>query len=234
MKMMDMTGKRFGRLLVVGLERRRVGKRIRIYWTCHCDCGETVSVESSNLRSLRTNSCGCLQRELSTIQATKHGQSRSALYHIWYGMIMRCTNPNDRAFKNYGGRGITVYPAWLSSFEAFARDMGPRPSPEYSIDRIDNDGNYEPENCRWATRRQQGRNRRGLIRVNYQGKTVCLKEAAEAAGIEYKLAHDRIFSLGWSVDDALSIPAKPGSRNSRWKREYNREKQRWETVPREQ
>jgi hypothetical protein len=158
---------RFGRLQVVGLSHR--GKRGRIHWHCICDCGAKTTVSGENLSGKHTQSCGCLQPERARETKTRHGHTvgyeHSPEYVCWRKMIQRCCNPNDPSFKWYGGRGITVCDHWLNSFENFLADMGLRPSgttgrrATYSIDRIDNDGNYEPANCKWSTAKEQMNNR---------------------------------------------------------------------------
>jgi hypothetical protein len=152
----DLTGLRFGRLLVTGRgENTAVGQA---RWICSCDCGKETLVHGYSLRGGLSNSCGCLQR-LKTSTANKtHGQTKTSLYRIWAGMFTRCYDKNHRTYKWYGGRGITVCPRW-KSFENFSADMGPRPG-NLTLDRINNDGNYELSNCRWASVKEQNTNRR--------------------------------------------------------------------------
>lgn len=158
----DMTGQRFGRLVV--LVRAPIAHR-HVYWQCLCDCGTVVNVRTDALRSGKTNSCACLQRETATKHGQAHGHRGTPEYGAWVSMKGRCLRSSHQAFHNYGGRGITIYASWIDDFAAFFAEVGPRPSPDHSLDRINNDGNYEPGNVRWATRSQQMKNRRrGLKR----------------------------------------------------------------------
>lgn len=213
MKPRDISGQRFGRLVAICREPRRVNGRMRTFWACRCDCGQRHTVAVESLASGNTTSCGCFQREVTAAQFVTHGRSKTRLHRIWSGMITRCTNPNDNAFHNYGGRGISICAAWRNSFEAFARDVGEPPSARHSIDRWpDKDGNYEPGNVRWATPQEQGRNRRGLIEIDFQGRRMCLMEAAELAGLAYATVYSRIVKHGWPLEQALSVPAVVGQK----------------------
>lgn len=151
----DISGKRFGRLTAIKLFLVRGGKHI---WIFRCDCGIEVTARKSHVLSGGTKSCGCLKREESVKRFTTHGMTGATEYNIWMSMLARCNNPKHSAYKNYGGRGINVCRRW-SKFENFYADMGPRPKAR-TLDRIDNDGNYEPSNCRWTTWKQQASNRR--------------------------------------------------------------------------
>lgn len=161
-KKLNLMGQRFGRLVVI----KEVGrdKHKKVLWACVCDCGNINIVGSTTLKSGNTKSCGCLQRD----RTTTHGKHRTPEYRVWAGMLQRCTNPNDSSCKNYGGRGIMVCVRWFK-FENFIEDMGKRPAPELTLERINNDKGYSPENCKWATRTEQRRNTRP--RKNKTGAT---------------------------------------------------------------
>jgi hypothetical protein len=156
-RLIDLTGERFGRLVVLALcsERSRWRKAI---WLCRCDCGAECIVVGKELRSGRSRSCGCFRREVSRKRMTTHGHSRTRVYRCWCAMLQRCFYPNGQAYSRYGGRGITVCERWRN-FVNFLADMGEPPRGK-SLDRIDNDKGYSPENCRWATHAQQNLNRR--------------------------------------------------------------------------
>ena len=163
MKPLDMTGHKVNRLTV--LSREPNAKDGSAMWLCRCDCGNLFVANGKNIRNNHTQSCGCLQRERSSESSVTHGKTRTRLHNVWKTMRQRCTNPNRRNFKNYGGRGICVCEEW-DSYEAFYDHVSQLPhfgEPGYSIDRINNDGNYEPGNVRWATASEQQRNKRRKV-----------------------------------------------------------------------
>lgn len=155
--MVDLTGQKFGRLTAIKPTEKRCGHCIG--WECHCDCGNRCIVGSAMLRIGNTQSCGCLHKEGLAKRNTKHGMSRTKMYWTWGDMVSRCKNLQHHAYKNYGGRGISVCDRWLK-FENFLKDMGEKPNPMLTLERINNDNNYEPKNCKWATRKEQRNNQR--------------------------------------------------------------------------
>jgi len=166
----DLVGRRFGRLVVVS--RSVANKWSQACWLCRCDCGTDVTVPHYRLRHGGAKSCGCARREAASRVAatngravTTHGMSQAPEYSVWLGMKTRCYNSGDHSFSNYGGRGISICERWLHSFENFYVDMGPRPNSYYQIDRINNDGNYESENCRWVFPTINRRNQRILTQM---------------------------------------------------------------------
>lgn len=205
----DLIGRRVGRLRVISLLPRR-GKSERTY-ICLCRCGTTKEVPRSHLRSHGTRSCGCLHRDKSSARLTRmsttHGLSGTPTYRSWTNMLSRCHNKNNKAYMHYGQRGIVVCKRWCSSFEMFLRDMGERPE-GMSLDRIDNNGDYRPKNCRWASTKTQSRNTRTTLRLSFQGRTMCLADWAETLDVSYGTLRSRLLH-GWSTEDALSKPIRP-------------------------
>jgi hypothetical protein len=183
------------------------GKRLVL---CRCPCGNEFVAELANVRSGHTRSCGCRRREAARARHQEHGQSRpgamnAAEYVVWCRMKSRCLAPTDGAYPRYGGRGITVCDRWRNSFENFLADVGPRPSPRHTLERIDNDGPYSPENCCWATPKEQGRNKRTNHLLTFQGETRCLTDWAESTGLRVSTLYRRLKN-GWSVERTLTTP----------------------------
>lgn len=188
-------GTRFGKLVVVAFHGKTPrGRR----WECRCDCGRTVLQSVKNL-NYGVQSCGCRQREIFTT----HGKSKHPAYQIWKHMLSRCLDPRDHSYPNYGGRGITVDPAWMR-LARFVEDMGPRPSLDHTLERIDNNGPYAPGNCRWATRTEQALNRRSNRLLTLNGRTLHLSEWADALGVNESTIRSRL-TRGWSVERALTV-----------------------------
>ena len=203
-------GQVFERLTCLAPAGRRGGHAL---WRCRCVCGHEITTRASSLFSGNSQSCGCLKRELTSLRSRTHGQSvrgqTTSEYWVWSAMIQRCENPRNKSYQNYGARGITVSSEW-KRFEAFHADMGPRPYAAATIERINNEGPYCKDNCKWGTRTEQSRNRRGRRIVTFRGEELPLSAAAELAGIPYHVARKRI-NRGWSVEKALTLECKrPG------------------------
>lgn len=195
----EYVGRRYGRLTIIGDGGRR-GKGIA-YVVCRCECGSEKTVRLVHLKSGITASCGCLHRD----RVTKHGLSHSATWNAWAMMVQRCVNPACDSFPRYGGKGITVCDRWLR-FENFLEDMGERP-PEMTIERVNGERGYSPENCRWATRKEQARNRSTNLLVEIGGVAKCVAEWAEEYGINRKCVYQRIRN-GWDPVDAITTPTR--------------------------
>jgi hypothetical protein len=198
----------FGRLLVIGaaFRTRRSGSRTDWQVVASCDCGAVDCYYLRNLTTGMTTSCGCTQKERTRQASLKHGMRKDPLYAVWNAMRDRCHNPNNGAYGRYGGRGIKVCERW-EQFENFFADMGQRPSPQHSIDRIDNNGDYCPENCRWATRNEQGKNKRNNILLTIDGETRHYTEWADLFGISRSTVLKRI-RKGWPDKDCLKPSRK--------------------------
>lgn len=203
MKFIDMTGEKYGKLLVVeyaGKTQRGIS-----LWKCKCDCGREVAVQSANLRNGHTKSCGCFRAEWCKENCTKHGLEHTRLYGIWTDMIHRCHNPENSSYERYGARGISVCEEWRNDVRVFydwAINNGY--SDDLTIDRVDNNGNYCPDNCRWATRVEQASNRRSNILITRNGETKTMKQWAISEGIPYQVVWQRIKKLGWDTERALT------------------------------
>jgi len=200
---MIFTGQKIGFLLV--LKRARNDRYGNNQWLCKCTCGALTVVAGSKLLSKHTRSCGCLRRELMREKQTVHGCSgvkESTEYRSWRAMRSRCLDAKNSFYANYGGRGIKICKRW-QKFENFFADMGYKPSSKHTLDRINNDGNYTPNNCQWATQHQQARNRRGNRLLTINGKTQCLTTWLENLGIARSTYYARL-RLGWSLSEALN------------------------------
>ena len=193
----DLTGRRFGRWLVLKeTDERKCGN---VMWLCKCDCGTIKTVSSNSLKKGKSLSCGCYNKDI----ITKHGMGRTRLHGIWGNIRYRCGNEKSIGAKNYINRGIKVCEEWANSFEAFAEwALANGYTDELTIDRIDNNGNYTPDNCRWTTAKEQGRNKRNNVHLTYNGETHCLSEWAEITNQPYTRLHQR-YSRGWNTKEIL-------------------------------
>lgn len=203
-KFPEMQQQRFGRWTALKYLGRIEGKSM---WLCCCDCGTSKSVLQTSLRSGKSQSCGCLNREL---HRTTHGLSGSKLQKAWHNMMYRCYNAARRDYKNYGGRGITVCDRWRASLSDFAADMGEPPTKRHSLDRIDNDGPYCPSNCRWATMREQRRNQRTSHLLTVGGKTQCVTDWARELGVRPETLFGRL-RLGWTAERVVTTQGRRSS-----------------------
>lgn len=202
--MEDLTGKRFGRLTVLGFDRVVPCKGgANYYWFCKCDCGKEISTAASGLRR-NVKSCGCLTKER---HPTKHNMSNTRLYGIWHSMIQRCENPNDNGYKLYGERNIKVCEEWHDSSTFFEWALNNGYKQGLSIDRIDYNGNYEPSNCRWADSITQANNTRRNHYLTIDGITHTIAEWARINGIPYKNVYKRI-AIGWNFERAVTEPIR--------------------------
>lgn len=201
----DITGKKFGKL--TALQRLHNNKGLA-KWLCVCECGNLVEVNCYNLNNGHTKSCGCLQKCKASMLNKTHGLTDTRLFHIWSNMKQRCYNKNAKKYPNYGHRGITVCDEWRNDFMNFydwAINSGY--SDNLTIDRIDVNGNYEPNNCRWATLQQQARNRRNTPMYTLNGVTRCLSEWCEIYNIKYHTVYNRIKKYNHSIKKALELEA---------------------------
>jgi hypothetical protein len=209
MALQELIGDRFGRLVVISRADNAANGAAR--WLSQCDCGGTTISVGASLRRGTSKSCGCLQREAAAKNAeaaravlNNDGVTKLPEYQIWAGMNHRCSNPEGRDYHRYGGRGITVCSEWATSFHAFYRDMGDRPSPRHSLDRKDVNGPYVKWNCRWATAIEQQNNKRNNRVVSYRGANITVAEAYRIASpaVQISTVRRRI-DRGWSIEEAL-------------------------------
>lgn len=197
-KIVDITGKIYGQLTVLSIDTMR-SSRVK-YWICKCNCGNTKSIVGYSLKRGSTKSCGCTQ-------GNRHGETIGGVhtkeYMAWARTKAKCQVKSHHAYKWYGGRGISMCKRWLDSYENFLSDMGRAPSKKHSLGRIDNDGNYEPSNCRWETHIQQVNNTRANRRIEYQNEIKTIAEWSRHLGMSYGLIRDRI-SKNWPLDKVFS------------------------------
>lgn len=205
----NLTGKQFGRLTVVSQSSGR-SKEGRLLWLCQCSCGNTKITDTKSLTTGKTKSCGCYSRDIHKQIFTKHGETHSKLYFVWNDMKSRCNDVNSRPYKDYGGRGIAVCNEWMSSYECFrdwALSSGYKNG--LTLDRIDVNNGYYPENCRWVTMKTQSNNKRNNRNITYNNETHTISEWSDITGINKTTLRLRL-NAGWSIKDALTIKPIPG------------------------
>lgn len=194
-KPQELISQRFGRLIVVSLNRKS-------YWNCLCDCGNSAIVRGNSLTMEVIKSCGCLRTESNKSRAKHNEWGKTKEYTTWSGIKDRCFNTNYKKYKDYGGRGITVCDRWIDSYDNFLKDMGRAPSQKHTIERENVNGNYEPSNCRWATMKEQQNNRRNNRMIEFNGLTMTLSQWCSKLNINYKRTQSRL-NLGWSIEDSF-------------------------------
>lgn len=200
---LDLTNCRFSKLLALYRTNNKSPDGSFI-WMCRCDCGSNVEVASTILRKGYKNMCDVCRIENIRLGKISHNMSTTNTYKSWIGMKDRVTNKNHIHYKNYGGRGITIYEKWINSFENFYKDVGDRPSLKHTLDRIDNDGNYEPGNVKWSTKKEQMRNRRNTIFLSYEGVVKSIDDWCEQLNIKKHLVYSKIRS-GWDKEKILQL-----------------------------
>lgn len=223
----NLVGHVFGYFVVIqpnGWRTANSGKRTSI-WLCQCHCGKTAVYDASKIHSKTmyggTPSCGCMKHKTMSDKLKKHGLRQRSEYRIWALILQRCNNKNNPAFDRYGGRGISVCERW-HKFTAFYADVGPRPTPKHSIDRINNNGNYEPGNVRWATAAEQANNTRTSVVLTLGDRSMTASQWSLVVGISAKTIGSRK-RRGWSDEDALTISLIPRSQASRGHKNHQRQ-----------
>lgn len=205
MRFIDLTGQVFERLTVISFEKRV--NRVSLF-NCICICGNTKLLSSNTLLMGKTKSCGCLKKEIMSKTKSTHTKTKHPLYTIWCAMKRRCYNQNVKDYPNYGGRGISVCDKWLNDFQAFYDDMFFNYDKGLTIERINNNGNYEVSNCKWVSRKIQNRNKRTVNKIEIDGEFKCLSEWAEIYKINLKTVSNRFYTLGWDIRKSLTSPKK--------------------------
>jgi hypothetical protein len=208
----DITGQRFGKLVALNFQEHRysISGESKRFWRCKCDCGNECVVDVGLLRQGNIKSCGCYKVEVNKgqIKHLTHGHSKTRIYKIWVDMKRRCNKTTRKDYEHYGGRGITFCPEW-ENFEPFYEwSMANGYRDDLTLDRINNDENYEPSNCRWVNFKAQANNTSRNHHLTYKGETKNISQWAEEYGLSYGLLRDRIVVLGWDVEKALTTPVK--------------------------
>lgn len=217
-KRIDPVGLRIGRLIITefaGIKVTPMGVR-RTLWRCLCDCGGETTISAKIIAAKTSQSCGCLQKERVSISAKTHGESKTKLYKVWTAMRQRCNNPNDQQYENYGARGITVCDRWNASFASFKADVGVGRR-GLSLDRIDNNKGYGPDNFRWATGSEQLSNTRRTIHIAHNGETMTLKQWSVRLGFPYMTLARRL-KAGWTVEKSIETPINLNRSNTHRRR----------------
>lgn len=219
----DLTGKKFGKLTVLGIDYKNVyrensgKKRTIIYWLCQCECGNTTTIRGESLKNGITKSCGCYNKEM----LTKHGLCDTRIYICWSDIKQRCYNLKNKRYKDYGARGIKMCDEWLdeengfTNFYNWAIENGYKDN--LTIDRIDVNGNYEPSNCRWASNKIQSRNRRNNKMIKYKNKVKCLADWCDELGLRYSIVSNRLNNYHWTIEQAFETPIKNHTRMIKYK-----------------
>lgn len=209
----NLTGQKFVQLTIIGL--LGVNKEQRATWLCLCDCGNLQVAAINSLMSGNTKSCGCRRSVISRGKAIVHGQSHTNLYYRWQKIISRCCNPSDPYYHNYGGRGIQISDAWYYSYTTFLTDVGLPPTLQHSLDRVDNNGHYEKSNVRWATRKEQGGNKRNNHNLTINGETHHIAEWCRLTQVPRSKVSVRL-RLGWTPEEIFEfIPRRTSTRLSK-------------------
>lgn len=201
----DLTGQKFGKLTVI--ERVINKNKTGSFWKCQCECGNTTIVISTSLKKGLTTSCGCYRREVAKKTFSKHNKKYTRIYSIYKGMKDRCRYKTNDNYDRYGGKGVKVCPEWFDDFINFYNwAMANGYNDELTLDRIDSNGNYEPDNCRWVTYKQQANNTRRNNYITFNGETHTLTEWAEKLGIKRSTLSTRIHRANWDIEKALTTP----------------------------
>ena len=201
----DLTGKKYGRLFVAEHIGLVGGKHKKHAYRCICDCGNEKTIIGESLVSGNTSSCGCVRKEKTKEKNLVHGCSGNSMYNVWKSMKGRCFNHKNKGYDNYGGRGISVCEEW-NDYSNFHEDMASTYESGLTLDRIDNNGDYCKDNCRWVPLRTQMRNQRRTIRVEWDGNSVSLRDLCEQKNLNFHMVKNRIFRLGWDVKRAIETP----------------------------
>lgn len=196
----DLTGQKFGRLTVVSY----AGFKVRHCWLCECNCGNKIVTRGNSLKTGNTESCGCIGKERIIECSRTHGMAHTAEYHIWLGIKKRCYNRNSQYYKDYGDRGIIVCDKWLESFLNFYEDMGERPSKLHSIERINNNGNYCSENCKWAIATEQANNKRNNRYITYQNRKMTVPQWSRELNVNPTSMYAKVYK-GLSDDNIIEF-----------------------------